>query len=69
MKLNIKTKIQKPKSRLIEDSDETHGLRDLDSNLIVNLLEDKIELRETPLADKIKKKLSSDKSKSLNIQQ
>lgn len=69
MKTENKIKMEKPKTHVIEDKEEVSNLRDLDSNLIVNLLEDSIKLREMPIENKIKKKFSADKSKSLNMQQ
>lgn len=76
--MNTKTKItetkvkpQKPIFNIVNDEAETpfSGLRDLDSDFVVNLLEKNIELRKTPIESRIKKKFSGDKSKSLNIQQ
>lgn len=44
----------KPKSLL---GDEFTGLRDIDSNLVINKLEENIKQRETPIAERLKKKL------------
>jgi hypothetical protein len=71
MKIETKIKAQKPKVKLIgsEEDSPVSGLRDMDSNFVVNLLEENIELRKTPIEARIRKKLSGDKAKSLNIQQ
>jgi hypothetical protein len=53
-------KIKLPESKLRKETPLTEkfmGLSDLDSNLIINRLEENIKLRETPIAERLKKKL------------
>ena len=53
-------KIKVPESKLKKETPLTEkfvGLRDLDTNLIIDRLEDNIRLRETPIEERLRKKL------------
>ena len=53
-------KIKMPESKLKKEAqliEKFIGLRDLDSNLVINKLEENIRLRDTPIEERLKKKL------------
>lgn len=63
-------KIKPRKSKISQSlgaGDEPLSLMDLDSNYIINLLEENMRTRETTIEERIKKKLLIDKSKNLNM--
>jgi hypothetical protein len=53
-------KIKLPASKLKKETplaEKNVGLRDLDSNFVINRLEENIRLRKTPIEERLKKKL------------
>ena len=53
MKLKIEDSKLKPKTQL----GEMASIKDIDTNILVKQLEDKIKLRETPILERLKDKL------------